>query len=235
MNHKILIVEDEPGLVLALTDLLTNEGYQMEAATDGEAGLHLASSGHFDLIVLDVKLPGKNGFDVCRDLRQRGMNTPILMLTARGQVIDKVLGLKLGADDYLTKPYEPMELLARVEALLRRGSSLSLKLGEIFQFGSVEVDFRKIEVRHHGERVELTAREFELLRYFIEQREAVVSRSQLLREVWGYDEEAMTRTVDVHVGLLRQKLEDDAANPRHFLTVRGHGYRFVTQLEEAGA
>src|SRR5262245_46658912 len=112
MNHKILIVEDEPGLVLALTDLLANEGYQAEAATDGEAGLHLASSGHFDLIVLDVKLPGKNGFDVCRDLRQRGIQTPILMLTARGQVIDKVLGLKLGADDYLTKPYEPMELLA---------------------------------------------------------------------------------------------------------------------------
>lgn len=231
MNHKILIVEDEPGLVLSLTDLLSNEGYHTEAATDGETGLQMASSGHFDLLILDVKLPGKNGFDVCRDLRQRGIQMPILMLTARGQVIDKVLGLKLGADDYLTKPYEPMELLARIEALLRRGASLSVKLGEIFQFGSIEVDFRKFEVHRHGNRVELTAREFELLRYFIEQRDAVISRSQLLREVWGYDEEAMTRTVDVHVGLLRQKLEDDATNPRHFLTVRGHGYRFVAQSE----
>jgi len=232
MSYTVLLVEDEPGLVLALTDLLANEGYQVEAALDGEAGLRLASSGRFDLFILDIKLPGKNGFDLCRDLRQRGIQTPILMLTARGQVIDKVLGLKLGADDYLTKPYEPMELLARLEALLRRSAVAAARLADVFRFGSIEVDFRKIEVRRHGERVELTAREFELLRYFIEQRGVVVSRSQLLREVWGYDEEAMTRTIDVHVGLLRQKLEDDAAHPRHFLTVRGHGYRFVAQIDE---
>ncbi|HZS09995.1 MAG TPA: response regulator transcription factor [Blastocatellia bacterium] len=232
MKYKVLLVEDEPGLVLALTDLLVNEGYQVEAATDGEAGLRLASGGDFDLLILDVRLPGKNGFDVCRDLRQRGIQTPILMLTARGQVIDKVLGLKLGADDYLTKPYEPMELLARVEALLRRGAASAARLTDAFQFGPVEVDFRKIEVRRHGQPVELTAREFELLRYLIAERGATVTRSQLLREVWGYGGEAMTRTVDVHIGLLRQKLEDDAASPRHFLTVRGHGYRFVAQNDD---
>jgi len=232
MNYKVLLVEDEPGLVLALTDLLTNEGYQVEATTDGEVGLRLASEGRFDLVILDVKLPGKNGFDVCRDLRQRGLQTPILMLTARGQVIDKVLGLKLGADDYLTKPYEPMELLARLEALLRRSAASTAKLADTFHFGSVEVDFRGIEVRRQGEKVELTALEFELLRYFIEQRGVVLSRRQLLREVWGYDEEALTRTVDVHIGLLRQKLEDDVANPSHFLTVRGHGYKFIARAGE---
>src|ERR1051326_6713489 len=190
--RRILVVEDEERLVMALRDRLESEGYAVTVANDGESGFDAATRQPFDLVLLDVALPRKNGFDVCRDLRARGVQTPILMLTARGQVIDKVLGLKLGADDYLTKPFEPMELMARVEALLRRGAALSLKLGEIFQFGSVEVDFRKIEVRRHGERVELTAREFELLRYFIEQRDAVVSRSQLLREVWGYDEEAMT-------------------------------------------
>jgi two-component system alkaline phosphatase synthesis response regulator PhoP len=229
MSHKILLVEDEPGLVLALTDLLLNEGYQVESAMSGEEGLRLAANGRFDLITLDVKLPGKNGFDVCRDLRQRGLQTPILMLTARGQVIDKVLGLKLGADDYLTKPYEPMELLARIEALLRRSAASTPKLGETFQFSNVEVDFRSVEIRRNGAPVELAALEFELLRYFIEHRGEMLSRAQLLREVWGYDEEAMTRTVDVHIGLLRQKLEEDPANPRHFLTVRGHGYKFVAQ------
>lgn len=232
MTYKVLLVEDEPGLVLALTDLLINEGYEVEAAPSGEEGLRLAINTHFDLITLDVKLPGKNGFDVCRDLRQRGIQTPILMLTARGQVIDKVLGLKLGADDYLTKPYEPMELLARVEALLRRSAATSSKLGDTFRFDAVEVDFRSVEVQRDGEKVELAALEFELLRYLIEHRGGVISRGELLREVWGYGEEAMTRTVDVHIGLLRQKLEADPANPEHFLTVRGHGYKFVAHNED---
>lgn len=231
MNHKILLVEDEPGLVLALTDLLLNEGYEIEAASSGEEGLRLAINGRFDLITLDIKLPGKNGFDVCRDIRQRGIQTPILMLTARGQVIDKVLGLKLGADDYLTKPYEPMELLARIEALLRRSTATTASLADTFQFGSIEVDFRSVEVRRSNKRIEMAALEFELLRYFIENRGVMLTRAQLLREVWGYDEEAMTRTVDVHIGLLRQKLEDDPATPRHFLTVRGHGYKFVAQRD----
>ena len=228
MTHRILIIEDEPGLVLTLTDLLASEGYEVESATDGPSGLRVATEGAFDLILLDVMLPGKSGFDVCRDLRARNVMTPVMMLTARGQVIDKVLGLKLGADDYLTKPFEPMELLARVEAMLRRQSSLAeAKAAETFRFGAVEVDFRSTEVWRDGRAVEMSAREFELLRFFVAHRGATLSREQLQREVWGYGAEILTRTVDVHVGLLRQKLEADARNPRHFLTVRGFGYKFV--------
>jgi two-component system alkaline phosphatase synthesis response regulator PhoP len=229
MADRILVVEDNAGLVMALTDLLGAEGYEVETAAGGVEGLEAACGGRFDLVILDVMLPGKNGFDVCRDLRRRGVDTPVLMLTARSQVIDKVLGLKLGADDYLTKPFEQLELLARVEALLRRGQTKAREPApaEAFSFGSVAVDFRSTEVLRAGCPVELSAREFRLLRYFIERRGAMLSRHELLREVWGYDAETMTRTVDVHVGLLRQKLEDDARNPRHFLTMRGHGYKFV--------
>lgn len=217
---------------MALTDLLNAEDYRVETAADGLTGLARASEGDFDLIILDVMLPGKNGFDVCRDLRQRSITTPILMLTARGQVIDKVLGLKLGADDYLCKPFEPLELLARLEALLRRsrttvsGSSAAEQL-DVFSFGSVVVNFRSKEVLSKDKHVELSAREFQLLSYFIAQRGATLSREELLREVWGYETGMLTRTVDVHVGLLRQKLEHDAKEPRHFLTMRGHGYKFV--------
>lgn len=231
MKKRILLVEDEPGLVLALTDLLLNEGYELEATPDGLAGLSLASEGRFDLVILDVNLPGKNGFDVCRDLRQRGVPTPILMLTARGQVIDKVLGLKLGADDYLTKPFDSLELLARVEARLRSAPTVAPASTESFHFGPVAVSFRSTEVRRHGQPVELSAREFELLRFFIERPGVTLSRQQLLQEVWGYASDIETRTVDVHIGWLRQKLEDDAKNPRHFLTVRGFGYKFLAQSE----
>jgi two-component system, OmpR family, alkaline phosphatase synthesis response regulator PhoP len=232
MTHNILLVEDDPGLVMALTDLLHAEGYQVKSAVNGLEGLEMASGrDRFDLIILDVMLPGKGGFDVCRDLRQRGITTPVLMLTARGQVIDKVLGLKLGADDYLTKPFEPLELLARMEAIMRRRQAppLAQALAETYRFGAVTVDFRSTEVRRDGQLVELSAREFQLLRYFIEQRGAMLSRRQLLREVWGYETAVLTRTVDVHVGLLRQKLEEDAKNPRHFLTMRGHGYKFAAE------
>jgi two-component system, OmpR family, alkaline phosphatase synthesis response regulator PhoP len=231
MTDRILLVEDDPGLIMALTDLLGAEGYEVDTASDGLEGLERATgAGPFDLIILDVMLPGKSGFDVCRDLRQRGINTPVIMLTARGQVIDKVLGLKLGADDYLTKPFEPLELLARLEAILRRRQTDAApadESAETYSFGSVQVDFRSTEVRRASSPVELSAREFQLLRYFIEQRGATLSRQQLLRQVWGYETAILTRTVDVHVGLLRQKLEDDVKNPRHFLTVRGHGYKFV--------
>lgn len=227
MKKRILLVEDEPGLVLALTDLLLNEGYELETTPDGLAGLSLASEGRFDLVILDVNLPGKNGFDVCRDLRQRGLATPILMLTARGQVIDKVLGLKLGADDYLTKPFDSLELLARVEARLRTAPpAVSATPADSFRFGAVAVNFLSTEVRRHGQPVEMSAREFELLRFFIARPGVTLSRQQLLQEVWGYASDIETRTVDVHVGWLRQKLEDDAKNPRHFLTVRGFGYKF---------
>jgi two-component system alkaline phosphatase synthesis response regulator PhoP len=228
MPYNVLLVEDEPGLVLTLTDLLRSEGYRVETAEDGLEGLERAGSGDFDVIILDVMLPGKNGFDVCRDLRRRGLQTPVLMLTARGQLTDKVVGLKLGADDYLTKPFEPLELLARLEALLRRVAAPAT-LAETFAFGPVTADFRSTEVRRDGRLIEMSSREFQLLRYFIQHRGATISRRQLLRDVWGYDEAAFTRTVDMHVALLRQKLEDDPKTPRHFLTVRGFGYKFQVE------
>lgn len=232
MAQRVLLIEDEPGLVLALTDLLTAEGYEVETTPDGQAGLTLGSEDRFDAIILDVMLPGKNGFDVCRDLRQRGIQTPIMMLTARGQLTDKVVGLKLGADDYLTKPFESLELLARLEALLRRTNTNTVsKPADSFRFGAIEVDFRSTEVRRHGQLVELSAREFALLKFLIEQRGATISRQQLLQEVWDYDADAQTRTVDMHVATLRQKLEDDPKNPRYFLTVRGYGYKFVDRAE----
>lgn len=228
-SNKLLLIEDDAGIVMALTDLLTAEGYRVESAADGPTGLQRATSDRFDIIILDIMLPGKNGFDVCRDLRQREIGTPILMLTARGQVIDKVLGLKLGADDYLCKPFEPLELLARLEALLRRSrpSPLAAAPPQIFEFDSVVVNFRSTEVHYRGAVAELSAREFKLLRYFVNHSGATLSRDQLLRDVWGYEAGVLTRTVDVHVSLLRQKLEDDAKNPKHFLTMRGHGYKFV--------
>ncbi|HZN10861.1 MAG TPA: response regulator transcription factor [Blastocatellia bacterium] len=225
MSKRILLVEDEPGLVMTLSDRLGSEGYAVETARDGEAGLTRAAVEGFDAIVLDVMLPRKNGFDVCRDLRQRGVQTPVLMLTARGQVVDKVVGLKLGADDYLTKPFEMIELLARLEALLRRAPAPAAP--GVYQFGEVRVDFRRAEVTRDGGRVELSAREYQLLRYFIEHREATLSRDELLNEVWGYDAMPTTRTVDVHVAWLRQKLEPTARHPQFILTVHGLGYKFV--------
>ncbi|MGH9754943.1 MAG: response regulator transcription factor [Blastocatellia bacterium] len=227
MSKRILLVEDEPGLVLTLTDRLMSEGYKVESARDGGDGFERALNEAFDTIILDVMLPRKNGFDVCRDLRHRGVNTPILMLTARGQVVDKVVGLKLGADDYLTKPFEMVELLARVEALLRRAPAAPSRQSEIYQFDSVKIDFRRAEVERGGLKIELSAKEFQLLRYFVEHREATLSRDELLNEVWGYDAMPTTRTVDVHVAWLRQKLEPHPRRPRFILTVHGMGYKFV--------
>lgn len=227
MTKRILLIEDEPGLVLTLTDRLTSEGYHVETAGDGTTGLDRATSEPFDLIVLDVVLPGKNGFDVCRDLRQQNIDTPILMLTARGQVVDKVVGLKLGADDYLTKPFEIIELLARLEALLRRAPAASTEPPDAYQFGDVQIDFRRAEVSRRGQPVDLSAKEFQLLRYFVTHRGAALSRDELLDEVWDYDTLPATRTVDVHVAWLRQKLEANPHHPRHILTVHGLGYKFV--------
>jgi two-component system, OmpR family, alkaline phosphatase synthesis response regulator PhoP len=227
MSKRILLVEDEPGLVLTLTDRLTSEGYMVESSRDGDAGFERASNEAFDAIILDVMLPRKNGFDLCRDLRQRGVNTPILMLTARGQVVDKVVGLKLGADDYLTKPFEMIELLARVEALLRRAPAATRPHTDSYQFDSVRIDFRRAEVERDGAKIELSAKEFQLLRYFVEHREATLSRDELLNEVWGYDAMPTTRTVDVHVAWLRQKLEPNPRRPQFILTVHGMGYKFV--------
>jgi two-component system alkaline phosphatase synthesis response regulator PhoP len=227
MTQRILLVEDEPGLVMTLTDRLTSEGYAVESAQDAETGLGRAVSEAFDLIILDVMLPGGSGFDVCRDLRQRGLKTPIIMLTARGQVIDKVLGLKIGADDYVTKPFEMMELLARVEVQLRRATKTVAASLETFQFGDVRVDFRRAEAYRGQEVVELSAKEFRLLRYLIEHRGAALSRDELLNEVWGYDAAVSTRTVDVHVAWLRQKLEVNQRHPQFILTIHGLGYKFA--------
>lgn len=227
MKKRILLVEDEPGLRLTLTDRLAGEGYQVATAPDGEEGLLRASSEAFDLIILDVMLPGKNGFDVCRDLRQRGADTPVLMLTARGQVADRVIGLKLGADDYLTKPFEVAELLARIEARLRRRAAGTLTSSDVYRFGSVRIDFRKAEVERDGAMIELSAKEFHLLRYLIEHRGAAITRNELLDAVWGYDAMPSTRTVDVHVAWLRKKVEAQPHVPRYILTVHGLGYKFV--------
>lgn len=226
MNKRILLVEDEAGLVLTLTDRLIAEGYQVTHASDGAIGLKLGSTETFDLMILDVMLPRKNGFDLCRDLRQQSITTPIIMLTARTQVVDKVVGLKLGADDYLTKPFEMMELLARIEALLRRVPTTEGQLVHIYQFGDVRIDFRQGQVEKQGQAVELSVREFKLLHYLIEHRGTIISRNELLDEVWGYNAMPSTRTVDVHIAWLRQKLEANPRYPQYILTVHGLGYKF---------
>lgn len=225
-TRRILLVEDEPSLVLTVSDRLLSEGYRIETAGDGDAALERALAEPFDLIVLDVMLPGRDGFEVCRELRSRGSQVPVLMLTARSQVVDRVVGLKLGADDYLTKPFEMIELLARVEALLRRSRAPATPAGT-YTFGDVRVDFRRAEVFRNGAAVPVSALEFKLLAYFIENRGALLTRDELLDKVWGYDAMPVTRTVDVHVGSLRQKLERNPAHPEHILTVHRRGYRFA--------
>ena len=226
---KILLVEDEKGLIVTLTDRLVSEGFDVVSAEDGKAGFDLASAERFDLILLDVMLPKKNGYDVARDLRQKGVLTPILMLTAKGETIDKVLGLKLGADDYLTKPFEVIELLARIEALLRRSPNHTEPTPNgAFRFGDIGVDFKRAEVTKSDERVDLSAMEFRLLQFFIENRGTVHTRDDLLDAVWGYDAMPTTRTVDVHIAWLRQKLEDNPRHPQFIQTVHGMGYKFVT-------
>jgi two-component system alkaline phosphatase synthesis response regulator PhoP len=227
MGRRILLVEDEPAVALTITDRLRSEGYTVEGAIDGEIALLRASSESFDLIILDVMLPLKNGFDVCRDLRQRGVPTPILMLTARGKLVDRVVGLKLGADDYLIKPFETLELLARVEALLRRAPVLPPPAVDSYEFGDIHIDFRCAEVKRAGAVLDLSAREYQLLRYFIDHRDAILSREELLEKVWGYDATPLTRTVDVHVAWLRQKLEANPRHPQLIVTVHSMGYKFV--------
>jgi two-component system, OmpR family, alkaline phosphatase synthesis response regulator PhoP len=223
---RVLLVEDEPGLVLTLTDRLSREGYHVETSPDGESGLERAAGEAFDLVLLDVMLPRMNGLDVLKELRKRSIETPVIMLTARGQVVDKVVGLKLGADDYVTKPFEMVELLARIEAKLRR-APIAPHPVEGYQFGDVRVDFRRAEVVRAGAPLELSAREFQLLKYFIEHRGATLTREELLNEVWGYNAMPSTRTVDVHVAWLRQKIEPNPRHPQYVLTIHGMGYKFA--------
>ncbi len=222
---RILIVEDDPAMSVALRDGFEFEKYSVEMAADGEEGLRLATRGDHDLLILDVMLPKKSGLDVCKELRRNGSQTPIIMLTARGQEIDKIVGLKLGADDYVTKPFSFMELLARVEAVLRRASRAAA--GDEYAFGDVTLDFRTYQATKAALAIELTPREFRILRYFIDHADEVVTRESLLNHVWGYDSSAFTRTVDTHMARLRQKIENVPGEPRHLITVHRVGYKFV--------
>jgi two-component system alkaline phosphatase synthesis response regulator PhoP len=226
MGSRILIVEDEKALQIALSDRLKSEEYEVDCASDGEDGLQKALSGEFDLVILDVMLPRKKGLDVCREVRQAGIVTPIIMLTARGETVDKVLGLKIGADDYVTKPFEMMELLARIEAQLRFPPSSPASTKNI-EFGSLHVNLRGTSVTKGGKVVPLSAKEFQLLRYFVQHPGETLSRGVLLEQVWGYSSDAYTRTVDVHIASLRQKLEKDPQKPSLLVTVLGLGYKFT--------
>ncbi len=223
---KVLIVEDDAAMATALHDGFVYEGYEVVLARDGEAGLKAARGQTADVVILDVMLPKMSGLDVCKRLRSEGNGVPIIMLTARGQEIDKVLGLKLGADDYVTKPFGFMELTARVEALLRRKTGATQGIG-IHGFGDVLVHFAKAELRKGGVPVEVTARELKLLEYFIVHRGEVVPRERLLDQVWDYDATPLTRTVDMHVAKLRKKIENDPADPRFIVTVHRMGYKFT--------
>jgi two-component system alkaline phosphatase synthesis response regulator PhoP len=227
MSFRILLIEDEPGLVLTLSDLLTGEGYALETASDGESGLARASAGLFDLVILDIMLPRKTGFDVCRELRQKGIDSAVLMLTAKTQVADRVVGLKLGADDYLTKPFDPAELLARVQALLRRVQKEDRIPVRTFAFDGIEADFERPLVTRHGDTVNLAAKEMQLFHFLVDHRERVVTREEILQKVWKYNSEVASRTIDVHIAWLRQKLEENPQHPKHIHTIRGKGYRFT--------
>ncbi len=224
--EKILIIEDEESILMALKDNLKLEGYDVTGAMDGESGLSKVIENNYDLIILDIMLPKMDGFDVCKRIRQEGISSPILMLTAKSQEIDKVLGLELGADDYVTKPFSPRELLARVKALLRRARPQD-QGKEIYHFGEVKIDFKKYEIKKRGEQIYLTALEFALLHFLIKHNGEVVSRDKILDEIWGNDVFVQPRTVDKHIAELRKKIEDDPANPRYIVGVRSIGYKFV--------
>lgn len=226
-GRRILFIEDQDAFAIGVIDRLQSEGYEVERAPAGDEGYRRARQGGFDAIILDVMLPGKNGFDVCRDLRRDGIETPILMLTARGEIVDRVVGLKLGADDYLVKPFDPLELLARIEALLRRASGQPAKSAEIFEFGDIRLDLKGNEVTRNHQPLSLSRGEYRLLRYFLEHRGSTISREELFDKVWGMETDTMSRTVDVHVASLRKKIEPDPRYPQYLLTVKGVGYKMV--------
>ena len=225
-SAHILLIEDESALRLTLGDRLKKEGYAVDHAVDGLAGLEKATASHFDLIVLDIMLPELDGFAVCKRLRSRGVTAPVLMLTARSRTQEKVTGLGIGADDYVTKPFRMAELLARINALLRRVPAARDARSDVHTFGDVRVDLRATEVTRGDQPVELSTREFALLRFFIEHPGLTLSRKELLTKVWGYHAAMFTRTVDVHVASLRQKIEEDPRRPRFLLTVQRLGYKF---------
>jgi DNA-binding response OmpR family regulator len=225
---KILAVEDDPKMQIGLKDNLEFEGYDVKVAKNGKDGLQELLDNSFDLVILDVMLPQLSGFDVLKKAREKGIATPVIMLTAKGEEIDKVLGLELGADDYVTKPFSLRELIARVKAVLRRnegqaqGSSSKMKLDEI------EIDFATYNATKNGDAITMTPKEFDILKFLWQHRNKVVSRDQLLTNVWGYDESISTRTVDNFILKLRQKIEDDPAHPRFIITIHGTGYKLIT-------
>jgi len=221
---KILVVEDEPGIALGLEDDLREEGYEVELAGNGTDASRRACTKEFDLILLDVMLPGKDGFDVCRDIRRAGLKTPIILLTAKAQEAEKIMGLDLGADDYVTKPFSPRELRARIRAVLRRKEPQ--ESGEIYRFDDLEVDSGRGELRRAGRAVEITATEFKLLTTFVRNRGRLLTRDKLLDEAWGRDKSVTDRVVDNHIVSLRRKIEREPAEPRYLVSVRGLGYRF---------
>jgi two-component system, OmpR family, alkaline phosphatase synthesis response regulator PhoP len=235
MKSLVLLVEDEEALRLFIGDSLRNEGYAVEYACDGHEALEKALQLPVELLILDIMLPHRDGFEVCKELRAAGHLTPVLMLTARSQVEDTVKGLKIGADDYVTKPFDMGELMARVAALLRRAPAGGTPQPNIFRFGSIRVDLLGTEVTRNGKVVNLSAREFQLLRFFIEHRGETLSRDVLLHDVWGYSVKVQTRTVDMRVANLRQQLEDDPKDPQFILTVQGLGYKFRPEGPEANA
>ena len=223
---KILIIEDDPAILTGLEASLEEEHYEVSSSTDGLEGNEKARIEQFDLIILDLKLPGKNGMDVCNDLRKEGVNTPILMLTSKIEEMDKVLGLELGADDYVTKPFSVRELLARIKALLRRNSVVKSEIEEC-SFGNIYINFKNQEATKNKEPLELSTMEFKVIKYFVQCEGEVIERSKLLDDVWGYDNFPSTRTVDNFILVLRKKIEDDPAHPIHILTVHKAGYKFV--------
>jgi DNA-binding response OmpR family regulator len=223
---KILIIEDDPAISIGLVDALKEENYQTMDVDDGEKGYQLAKDENYDLIVLDLMLPGKNGMDVCKDLRSDGVHTPIIMLTSKKEELDKVLGLELGADDYVTKPFSLRELLARIKAILRRESEIISDIDE-YSFGDVYINFKAQETTKSKTPIELSTMEYKLLKYMCQRENTVIERSTLLDEVWGYENYPSTRTVDNFILTLRKKIEDEPTHPVHLLTVHGAGYKFV--------
>lgn len=230
MNERILMIEDEPGAAMAVGDRLVSEGYIVDLATDGEEGYRMAIQGEYDLILLDLMLPGKDGITICRDLRDEKITTPVIMVTARGEVFDRILGLNIGADDYLAKPFDPMELIARMEAVLRRSKDSekgSRSEKTVFEFGPFSLNSEEKELFKNGDIVALSSREYQLLLFLVGNRNRIFSRDELLDNVWGYDSIPSTRTVDVHIAWLRQKLGDTGRKPQYIQTVTKRGYKFI--------
>ena len=227
MKEKILIIEDQEDLVKGLILNLADEGYEVDYALDGKEGLAKALKEKPDLILLDIMLPGMNGLEICKELRQNKMDIPIVMLTAKGDEIDKVIGLEIGADDYISKPFSIRELLARVKAHLRRENRGGESVAEVIQLETLKIDFGQFKIIRKGKEIGLTSLEVDVLRYLIGHNGKVVSRDDLLDKIWGYEKYPTTRTIDNHILKLRKKIEIDPNHPRHILTVYGGGYRFV--------